>query len=166
MKRYLLLYLLICSCAQLSAQRLYLHDVYNGNFRSYDLGDEIEVMLFNATDIVKGKIVGFTSNGFYLNDTTHIIHLNEVASIVSTRKSGFARVVSGVAGGVLVFWGTIYVIGGVVLIWEEPTAGAGVVLIGAIMGTGGYLLIDKVANKKNAVKIKTIDQVNLRLFIE
>ncbi len=149
------------------AQRLYLHDMFNGNYRSYDAGDEIEIMLLDSANYTKGEITGMTATGIYLStDQQHLIQLNQIATVVTKRRGVFVRVVSGIAGAGILVVGTIYTIGGLISIAEEPALGAGVAIIGGIMATGGYLLIDKVARPKNVHKALNVDNINYRLFIE
>jgi hypothetical protein len=171
MKHSLLLFSALILCSIGFAQRLYLHDIQDGNFKSFDVGDKISFQLFDSTQVIDGKITSFTANGFYINDSLKV-EISQVASLLVQNRKGSTgpvsalRVLAVIGGSVLCIYGVGFVIGGIGVLLFESTVGLVVVVIGAAMITGGIAIIAKKQNRKSGFKEKMIDNKQYRLLIE
>ncbi len=166
--KYIVTCLLISLCLSSFAQRLFLHNIPSGNYRSYDIGDKINLILFDSTDNIQGKITALNKDEIVINDTS-VVKLSQVAGILEY-KGGVkvGRVLLVVLGSYLMVTGVIYTIAGIAVTTIEPQIGAVVMVIGAGMGVGGYVIVKKQSKKMKAgnIKVTNIDQVEHRLFIE
>jgi hypothetical protein len=166
MKPVILCLLLICS-SPIFAQRLYLHDMFNGNYKSYDVGSKIELTLLDSTKKIEGRITTIDNNYFYVNDSIKVA-IKQVASVIVGRNSGKAkRVLRIIGGSIMVIYGVPLTISGAAIIAvEEPVIGMAVLLIGSALTTGGIMIIVKQGKTMNHVTQRIIDGENYRLFIE
>jgi hypothetical protein len=165
MKQSALILLLLVSC-NVFAQRLYVHEIQNGNYQSYEKGSRIVLFMLDSVHKTQGTIVKLDSTGFYLRDNTYI-RLNQVASILPQGKGpAFRRFFSVVGGVLLVTSGSLYFISGVATLKEEPVLGSAVMLVSAGMVTGGIWLMRHSKKQRKQVPQQIIDNINYRIFIE
>lgn len=166
--KYIITFLLICSCFASFAQRLFLHHIPSGNYQSYDLGDKINLILFDSSTNIVGQITALTKDEIVINDTS-VVKLSQVAGILTYRGGAkVGRVLLVVLGSYLIVSGVINTIVGLAVIPIEPQLGIAVVVVGAGMGVGGYAIVKKQSQKmkERGISVKNIDQAEYRLFIE
>jgi hypothetical protein len=158
--------LLLLNCTLLCAQRLYVHDIFNGNYRSYDIGDQIELVLLDSSKTIKAEITGLASDRLYLKDSG-IVMLQQIAGVIE-RKSRVnpARILGFGAAYSLSFIGGLYAIGGIILVKTDPEIGVVSLGVGGIMLGGGVLLLKKLNKKGGLINQMTIDDTTHRIFVE
>ncbi|MES2778394.1 MAG: hypothetical protein V4651_00720 [Bacteroidota bacterium] len=169
MKQILLILMLIVS-ASVHAQKLYLNDIQNGSYNSYDIGDDIELMLKDdSMRTYKGSITSFQRDGFTLNDTLKV----KLANIFAVTKAGggsytVGRVLLMILGSYMILTGAVYAISGLVIAVVYPPLGVVVAIIGAGIGVGGYAIVSHQVKKAKDKKIliKRIDNIDYRLLLE
>lgn len=173
MKTVLLIATIFMLSVQLSAQRLFVQDIVNGNYKSFDVGDKVELILLDSIKNVSGKITALQLDALVLNDTV-LIKLSQIVGLVknaSAGGSGFSvgKVLLIVLGSYMMVVGTIYVITGAALVaYDEPQLGVVIFAAGAGIGVGGYAIVKrqlKRARSKTPVFILN-DNIHYRLFIE
>lgn len=169
MKYLVCLSLSILLGTKLLAQKLYVNDIPDGNYTSYDIGDEIEFSLKNDSASYRGTITAFQKDGFTLNDTFQV-QLSHINALLKKGGGtyGVGRVLLIVLGSYMVLNGSAYVILGVVAAMYVPPLGIGIALLGAALGGGGYAIINHQVKKAKQRSIihKSIDNIQYRLFIE
>ncbi|MES2560010.1 MAG: hypothetical protein V4590_09735 [Bacteroidota bacterium] len=167
--KYVFIFLTFLFCVSVHAQRLYLHDMENGNYKSYDIGDNIKLTMKGSDGIIEGTITSFQKDGFKLNDSLSI-KISEIAALVKPGGGTYTvgRVLLIILGSYMVLTGTAYVIGGLFLTIEYPPAGIAIAIIGAGMGFGGYAIINRQIQKarNKSVVRQEMDNVHYRLYIE
>lgn len=150
------------------SQRLYLHDIENGNYKSYDIGEKIDLILFDSIKNVKGTITGFQADGIVLNDTS-IVKLSQIAGVLKhTGKYTVGRVLLIVLGSYMMVTGLIYGIAGVSLIALKEPFGGIMIGVGAVLGIGGLAVVNKQVKKARGsdTLLKNNDNITYRLFVE
>jgi hypothetical protein len=152
-------------------QKLIVNDIPNGNYQSYEVGDDISFLLTGDSTSYKGTITSFQKNGFTLNDTFPV----QLPQIIALTKSGggtygVGRVLLIVLGSYMILSGSIYTIAGLAVATETGYAplGAVIAVVGAGIGVGGYAIINSQVKraKQRSVVSKNIDNVNYKIFIE
>jgi len=166
MKHLFYALVLLAFCFTVHAQKLYLHNIPNGNYKSFSKGDKIEIVVLDSTDSTKGVITAINENKIYLNNSSEGVDLNRVATVILSKKSSFKRVALSALGGYIILQGTYLVIGGAIIAAFEPLLGVPLVVLGAGIGVGGFAIIKKQSRTKNQLNIAAIDNLNNRLFIE
>lgn len=170
--KYLFILLITLTCASVSAQKLYLHDIEGGNYVSYETGDRIECIIKDS-GIIKGVITSFQSDGFTLNGTRQV----KLAQVTAVVKEGVlsgnytaGQVLLTTLGTIVLLPGAFFAIGGISLITSTNETIAGIIftVIGSAIGYGGYAIIRKQAKKSQSKVMlsKEIDTIHYRLFIE
>lgn len=159
------LFLLLIS-GNVFAQRVYVHEIKNGNYRSYEKGSRIVLYLLDSSTKISGTVSKIEQDGFYLQDGTYI-PVNQIASILppNTTKS-LKRFVSVVGGSILLFTGTIYFIAGAAGLKDEPVLGAGIMVASAGIFVGGMYILRKSKITHKQVPQCIIDNITYRVFIE
>lgn len=170
--KYLFVVLVCVFCAAAHAQRLYLNDIENGNYKSYDIGDHIEFTMTDSSRVVSGVISSFQRDGFTLNDTLKV-KISQIATLVKPGGGNYTvgRVLLIVLGSYLLLSGVTYAIVGVAFLAAPSNlAPVGVIalLFGAGMGAGGYAIINnqvKKARNKTTIR-QPLDGIHYRLLVE
>lgn len=169
MKHVIILWMSMMLSTTLLAQKLYVNDIPNGNYTSYDIGDEIEFALKNDSVSYKGIITAFQKDGFTLNDTFQV-HLSSINALLKKGGGtyGVGRVLLMVLGSYMILSGAGYVILGVVAATYITPLGVAIALVGAGLGAGGYAIINHQVkkSKQRTITHKSIDNIQYRLFIE
>jgi hypothetical protein len=170
--KYLLFVLVCMLCAIAHAQRLYVNDIDNGSYRSYDIGDKIEFTVSDSASVFSGVITSLQHDGFTLNDSVKV----KIAQITALVKPGggkysVGRVLLIILGSYLLLSGTVYTIAGAALValpMRAESVGVVVLLLGAGMAGGGYAIIHKQVKKARSKTIirQPMDNIHYRLFIE
>ncbi len=166
--KYVITSLLICVCLTSFGQRLFLHHQPSGNYQSYDLGDKINLILFDSTHNIEGKITALRGDEIVVNDTS-VVKISQIAGILEYKGGAkIGRVLLVIVGSYLVIVGTVYFIAGIVLLPSEPQFGVVGIVLGAGIGVGGFAIIKKQFKKMKSgnIKVKNIDNREYRLFIE
>jgi hypothetical protein len=159
------LFLLLIS-GNVFGQRLYLHDIPNGNYTSYEVGSSIVLFMLDSSTKTQGTIVKFDKNALYLKDGTYI-PIERIASILPPNNTrAIKRIVSVLAGGFLVFAGTIYFIAGAATLAEDPMLGAIVMATSTGVFIGGRYILRRSKTAHQQVLQIIIDNINYRVFIE
>lgn len=167
--KYILTLLAFLICMSVNAQKMYLHEIESGNYKSFETGDKIEFMMKNHEGIVNGVITSFQKDGFTLNDTMKV----KVSDVTALVKEGggtytLGRVLLIIVGGYILFVGTVYTVAGLVFIAIYPPVGIVGAILGASIGYGGYAIIKhQVRRSRNRTMTrKETDNIHYRLIIE
>lgn len=168
--KYLFTFFTVLFFLSVSAQKLYLHDIESGNYKSYYQGDKIEFMTKDSAKVLKGTITSFQNDGFILNDTQQI-KLSQIAALVKDGRGGGYTVGSAlliILGSYILLNGAIYTGAGIVVAMVYPEVGVPVAILSAAIGYGGYAIINRQVKKsKTRVMLrKDIDNIHYRLYIE
>lgn len=166
--KYILTCIAFAICLSVSAQKLYLHDMQSGNYKSYDIGDKIEFIIKDQEGSVNGVITSFQKDGFTLNDSIKV-KLSEIAALAKAGASyTVGRVLMIILGGYVMFIGVVYTVVGVVFTIYSPPAGIIIAAFSAGIGYGGYSIIKRQVQKARTKTIERqeIDNVHYRLIIE
>lgn len=165
MKRVTLL-LFICFSIQVSAQKLFLHDILNANYKSYNTGSKIQVVIKGNTAVLNGKIVELTKDSIYFDNYPTGVSVNQIVAVLYKKNGVVKTILLNGAAGVLTFVGGLYALGGLIILETEPTVGAVALVFGGGLFTSGMLIFSHLKKNKNKLQEKPIDQVQFRLFIE
>jgi hypothetical protein len=148
------------------AQRLYVHDIQNGNYQSYIPSNKIVLYLLNSDIKTEGIIARLDSNSFTLRDGS-IIPLSQIALILPPNKSKPIKRFFTLASGILmVTTGTVYFIGGAAILKDEPWGGTLIMITSAGIFAGGVWVLRKSKQIKTHIPQQVIDNVNYRVYIE
>lgn len=148
------------------AQRLYVHDIQNGNYQSYEKNSRIVLYMLDSSAVTRGTITNVYNNAISLSGDRHI-EISQIASILPPDKAKPVKRFLGVVGGILlVTTGTIYFIAGAATLKDDPAVGAVAMVMSAGLFTGGVFLLKHSKKAKQQVKQQVIDNVNYRIFIE
>lgn len=165
MLRLLTFIALLCS-ANVFAQRLYVHEIQDGNYLSYGEGSRIRVLMLDSSNVTSGTISKLDSNAFYLKEGQYV-QLRQIASILPYDKSkGVKRFFTAAVGVFCVATGTIYFIAGAAYIQDDAAVGLTAMAASAGLITGGLWLIKRNKKLKTQVKQIFIDNVQYRVFIQ
>lgn len=152
--------------ANVFAQRLYVHDLKDGNYRSYEAGGKIVLFMLDSSQATHGTIAKLDSSGFYLKDGTYV-RLNQIASIIPPDKAkSIVRVLAVIGGVLLMVGGTINFIAGASGLKEEPVLGAAVMVGSVGMFAGGVWVMRHSKKVKKQIKQELIDNIHYSAFIE
>jgi hypothetical protein len=166
MKNVFIFIALFITGVTVNAQRLYIHDMLNGNYKSFGRGDRIEFTMLDSVAPIKGRITRIEREGFYINDGNTLIKPSAVASIILSRGLNGGNVLGIIGGSILTAIGTPFLISSVVLLAEEPALGVIVLLAsGSIVSLGTILIVNQ-SKKGKQVRQTVFDEQRWRLFID
>lgn len=159
------LFLLLIS-GNVFGQRLYLHEIPNGNYLSYEVGSTIVLYMINSDSKIQGVITKLDKDVLHLQDGSNI-PIDQIATILPPdRTKSIKRFISVTVGTILVVTGTLYFIAGAAALTEDPLLGVVAMATSAGVFIGGRYILQKSKIAHQQVKQAIIDNINYRVFIE
>jgi hypothetical protein len=167
MKNVFIFIALFITAVTANAQRLYIHDMLNGNYKSFGRGDRIEFTMLDSTSAIKGRISRIESDKFYIFGHTNAIKPSQVATLILRRGASVGNVLAITGGSILIALATpAFIVGTTLIIIGEPEEGIITTLIsGAIISVGTLIVVNQSRATKR-VKQSVLDNKRWRLFID
>jgi hypothetical protein len=165
--RYLIFVLCIAAVSSLKAQhKLYLHDMYNGNYIVFRKGSEIQIVTQGDSLPLNDIIKKITPEGFLLSKHKEIIAVSDVLVVLNSQRQRSARSLKYLIGVEMIGIGGLSALIGPIVAIDSRNLGFSMVITGFAFGLGGAHLMNEVSRKHKEQRGIVIDNVNHRLFIE